>query len=123
MLALRRQVIGFQMPGVGMAGFSDKARAMARVGIYNLGIHLEQVLKPILLTHWKITEITGLSDEAASARDDVIAHLARLERVAGKLGEPPRPPSRAARRVSPRAGSPRMRGARTHPTAVPRRQP
>ena len=91
MLALRRQVIGFQMPGSGMKGFSEKARAMARVGIYNLGIHLEQVLRPILLTHWKITEIDGLSDEAAAARDDILAYLARLERVAGKLGEPSAP--------------------------------
>ena len=91
MLALRRQVIGFQMPGAGMARFSEKARAMARVRIYNLGIHLEQVLRPILFTHWKITEIEGLSDEAASARDDVLAYLARLERVAGKLGEPSAP--------------------------------
>jgi acyl-[acyl-carrier-protein] desaturase len=91
MLALRRQVIGFQMPGAGMVGFSEKARAMARVGIYNLGIHLEQVLRPILFTHWKITEIEGLSDEAASARDDILAYLARVERVAGKLGEPSAP--------------------------------
>jgi acyl-[acyl-carrier-protein] desaturase len=91
MLALHRQVIGFQMPGVGMAGFSEKARLMARVGIYNIGIHLEQVLRPILLSHWRITEIEGLSDRAASARDDILAHLARLERVAAKLEEPSTP--------------------------------
>ncbi len=92
MLALRRQVIGFQMPGVGMAGFSDKARTMARVGIYNLGIHLEQVLKPIAAYALEDRGDRGtLGREAASARDDVIAHLARLERVAGKLGEPSAP--------------------------------
>ncbi len=35
-LALRRQVIGFDMPGSDMPGFREKAKAMARAGVYNL---------------------------------------------------------------------------------------
>jgi acyl-[acyl-carrier-protein] desaturase len=88
MLALKRQVVGFAMPGADMPGFRDKAKAMARAGIYNVRIHLEQVLRPVLETHWKIGELDGLSDEAKQAREDVYAHLARLERIAHKLGEP-----------------------------------
>jgi acyl-[acyl-carrier-protein] desaturase len=94
MLAIRRQVVNFQMPGTGMPGFSGKARAMARAGIYNLRIHHDQVLVPILHTHWRITEVDGLSDDAKRARDDVLAHLERVDRIATKLGEPeaPAPP-------------------------------
>ena len=87
MLALRRQVKGFAMPGAEMPGFRDKAKAMATAGIYNFRIHHDQVLSPVLHTHWRITELTGLSDEAEAARDDVVAHLERLDRVAGKLDE------------------------------------
>ncbi len=88
MLALKRQVIGFAMPGVDMPAFRDKAKAMARAGIYNVRIHLEQVLRPVLEKHWRIGELDGLSDAAKQAREDVYAHLARLERIATKLGEP-----------------------------------
>lgn len=95
MLAIRRQVVNFQMPGAGMPGFSDKARAMARAGIYNLRIHHDQVLVPILHTHWRIADVEGLSDEAKRARDDVLAHLERIDRIASKLGEPEAPASRS----------------------------
>jgi acyl-[acyl-carrier-protein] desaturase len=88
MLAIKRQVLGFAMPGADMPGFQDKAKAMARAGVYNLRIHLEQVLRPVIEKHWKIDEAEGLTDEAKQAREDVHAHLARLERIAAKLGEP-----------------------------------
>jgi acyl-[acyl-carrier-protein] desaturase len=91
MLALRRQIIGSRCPVWGWWGSPTRLARWRGSASTNSGIHLEQVLKPILLTRWKITEITGLSEEAASARDDVIAHLARMEPVAGKLGEPSAP--------------------------------
>jgi acyl-[acyl-carrier-protein] desaturase len=88
LLAIKRQLIGFAMPGADMPGFRDKAKAMARAGIYNVRIHVEQVLRPVLENHWKIGELDGLSDEAKQAREDIYAHLARLDRIATKLGEP-----------------------------------
>jgi len=91
MLAIHRQVVHFRMPGSDMPRFSERARTMARAGIYNLRIHLEQVLQPILLTHWRITEVDGLTDDAERARDEVVAHLDRLDRVARKLDEPSGP--------------------------------
>jgi acyl-[acyl-carrier-protein] desaturase len=91
MLAIRRQVVGFQMPGADMPGFSKHAKQMARAGIYNLRIHHDQVLVPLLHQHWRITEVDGLSDEAKRARDDIVGHLRRLERIADKLGEPNTP--------------------------------
>jgi len=91
MLAVRRQVVGFKMPGVDMPGFAEKARAMARAGIYNLRIHHDQVLLPLLHKHWRIAEIDGLTDDAKRARDEILAHLGRLDGVARKLGEPDAP--------------------------------
>jgi len=88
MLAIKRQVLGFAMPGADMPGFQDKAKAMARAGVYNLRIHLEQVLRPIMENHWRIGDAEGLTDEAKQAREDVYGHMDRLERVAAKLGDP-----------------------------------
>jgi acyl-[acyl-carrier-protein] desaturase len=91
MLAIHRQITNFQMPGAGMPGFADKARAMAKAGIYNLRIHHDQVLVPIVHSHWRLTEIDGLTDEAQRARDEILTHLERLDRVATKRGEPDAP--------------------------------
>jgi acyl-[acyl-carrier-protein] desaturase len=87
MLALRRQVKGFAMPGADMPGFRDKAKAMAAAGIYNFRIHHDQVLVPVLHKHWRITELTGLTDEAEVARDEIVSHMERLDRVAARLDE------------------------------------
>ena len=86
-LALRRQVEGFAMPGAEMPGFRAKAKAMAAAGIYNFRIHHDQVLEPVLLKHWRITDLTGLTDEAEVARDEIVSHMERLDRVAAKLDE------------------------------------
>jgi acyl-[acyl-carrier-protein] desaturase len=87
LLALRRQVKGFAMPGAEMPGFHAKAKAMAVAGIYNFRIHHDQVLAPVLLKHWRITELADLTDDAKVARDEILAHMERLDRVASKLDE------------------------------------
>ncbi len=94
MLAIRRQVVDFQMPGADMPGFAAKAKAMARAGIYNLRIHHDQVLLPVLHTHWRIGDVDGLTDEAERARDDIVRHLERLARIADRVGEPDAPAGR-----------------------------
>jgi acyl-[acyl-carrier protein] desaturase len=87
LLALRRQVKSFAMPGAEMPGFHAKAKAMAVAGIYNFRIHHDQVLVPVLLKHWRINDLTDLTDEAKVARDEILAHMERLDRVASKLDE------------------------------------
>jgi acyl-[acyl-carrier-protein] desaturase len=86
--AMHRQITNFAMPGAGIPGFREKAKAMAQAGIYNLRIHLDQVLRPVLDNHWRLADIDGLSDEAKQKREDIYAHLERLDRVAARLGEP-----------------------------------
>ena len=86
--AMHRQITNFAMPGAGIPGFREKAKAMAQAGIYNLRIHLDQVLRPVLDNHWRLADIEGLSDEAKQKRADIYTHLERLDRVAARLGEP-----------------------------------
>jgi len=87
-MAMHRQILNFAMPGAGIPGFRQKAKAMANAGVYNLRIHLEQVLRPVLENHFRLAQIEGLSDAAKQAREEIFEHLERLKRVATRLGEP-----------------------------------
>ncbi len=86
-MAMHRQILNFAMPGAGIPGFREKAKAMAQAGIYNLRIHLDQVLRPILEKHWRVGELPNLTDAAKKALEEIYAHLDRLDRVSTKLGE------------------------------------
>jgi len=72
MPALNRVLQDFQMPGTGIPGFGRRALEMARLGIYNLRIHAEQVISP-LIKFWGIGEFTDLSPEAQQAQDEIMA--------------------------------------------------
>jgi acyl-[acyl-carrier-protein] desaturase len=86
-LAIGRQVIGFSMPGLEMPGFRAKAVQMAKAGIYDLRIHHDQVVVPVLFTHWKLGDLTGLSDEAQRARDGIMDYLTLLDATAARYEE------------------------------------
>jgi acyl-[acyl-carrier-protein] desaturase len=86
-LAMCRQVLGFAMPGLEIPGFREKAIEIAAAGIYDLRIHHDQVLVPVLFKHWKLHELTGLSDEAKAARDEIVAFLGRLDEAASRYEE------------------------------------
>jgi len=78
-LAMKRQVLGFAMPGLELRGFRERAISIAAAGIYDLRIHHDQVLCPVLLKHWRLRELRGLSDEAERARDEVLVFLENLD--------------------------------------------
>jgi acyl-[acyl-carrier-protein] desaturase len=84
-LAIERQVRTFEMPGGGIPDFAAHASAIAAAGIYDLALHHDQVLVPVVLRHWGIETIEGLSSEAEDARDRTVAHIARIGRVARRL--------------------------------------
>jgi acyl-[acyl-carrier-protein] desaturase len=86
-LAIKRQVLGFTMPGADMPEFRDRAKRMAQAGVYNFRIHHDQILERVLLGHWRIDRLEGLSDEAKAARDDVFAFMGKIDRVASRLDE------------------------------------
>ena len=82
-LAIERQVREFEMPGTGIVDFDAHARAIARAGIYDFKIHHDQILLPVVVRHWAIEDVTGLSDEAERARDQLLTRVRRI----GKAGE------------------------------------
>lgn len=82
LLAIHRQVTGFSMPGLEIPEFKAKAIEMAKAGIYDLRIHHDQVILPVLFKHWKVDHLTGLTDEAERARDEVSNYLAMLDATA-----------------------------------------
>ncbi len=86
-VAIDRQVRDFEMPGTGIHNFTARAASIARAGIYDLALHYEQVLVPVVLRHWKLEELEGLSDDAEEARTRVLAYMVRLESVARRLSE------------------------------------
>jgi acyl-[acyl-carrier-protein] desaturase len=83
--AIDRQVSGFSMPGDGIAGFARHASAIAEAGIYDVVVHLEQILVPVVLNHWRVETLTGLDAEAEAARDHLLDHVARVRRIAARM--------------------------------------
>lgn len=77
-LAIKRQVLGFAMPGFELRSFRERAIRIAAAGIYDLRIHHDQVLCPVLQRHWHLEALRGLTDEAERARDEVIVFLEGL---------------------------------------------
>jgi acyl-[acyl-carrier-protein] desaturase len=84
--AVADEVIGFRMPGFGMEGFSRKAAQMAKAGIYDLRVHHDEVIWP-LLSHWRIFELDGLDPSAEIRRDELRAFLTDLDGQARRFEE------------------------------------
>jgi acyl-[acyl-carrier-protein] desaturase len=85
--AIVRQVLDFEMPGVGIVDFASHAKAIARAGIYDLAIHHEQILLGVVLRHWKVDTLTGLDATASAARDKMMRHIDRVGRVGQRFVE------------------------------------
>jgi acyl-[acyl-carrier-protein] desaturase len=64
------------MPGANMPGFGRKAVQIALAGIYDMQLHLDEVIAPILRA-WKVFERTDLSGDGLKARDELAAFLAK----------------------------------------------
>lgn len=87
MLAIERQVRGFSMPGIGIPNFDRHAALIAKAGIYDLAVHHEQILVPVVLRQWKVDQIEGLGAEAEQARERLMKRIAQSERVAKRLAD------------------------------------
>jgi len=84
-IGIEQAVRTFSMPGIGITDFDHMAREIARAGIYDLAIHHDQILEPVVIRHWKISEIEGLSAEAEQARVALIDRIERTGRVGKRL--------------------------------------
>ncbi|MZE77446.1 acyl-ACP desaturase [Streptomyces xinghaiensis] len=86
MEAVRDVVVGFRMPGHGMPGFERAAAQMAIGGIYNLRIHHDDVLQPVL-RFLKVLEISGLGPEGLKAQEELGMYMGGLDAQATKFDE------------------------------------
>jgi acyl-[acyl-carrier-protein] desaturase len=84
--AIAAEVLTFEMPGAGITGFIRKAAKMAEAGIYDLRIHHDDILWP-LLRHWRVFERTDLDPEAEHARENLARFLGKLDASAKKFEE------------------------------------
>jgi acyl-[acyl-carrier-protein] desaturase len=86
MRAITDEVVGFQMPGSIIPSFVRKAAQIAKAGIYDLRIHHDEVVWP-LLRHWGVFDLEGLDGEGEKARTELADFLTRLDAQASRFVE------------------------------------
>jgi acyl-[acyl-carrier-protein] desaturase len=86
MRAITDVVANFQMPGYGIENFGRKAAQMALAGIYDLRIHHNEVLAPVLRS-LRVFDLPGLSGDGERARDELAAFMAGLDANATRFEE------------------------------------
>jgi acyl-[acyl-carrier-protein] desaturase len=86
MRAITEEVVSFQMPGSIIPGFGRKAVQMAMAGIYDLRIHHDDIVAP-LLRQWGVWELEGLDADGEAARDELSAAVAALDTEATRFVE------------------------------------
>ncbi len=84
--AITRQVTDFEMPGTGIIDFAEHARAIAKAGIYDYQIHHDDILAPVLMRHWKIDKLEGLTPDGKQAQEKIMKYMGRLGIAARRLG-------------------------------------
>jgi acyl-[acyl-carrier-protein] desaturase len=106
MRAICNVVTSFQMPGHTIENFGRRSVQIAMAGIYDLRIHHDEVLTPIL-RQLRALERTGLDPRAEAAREELAAFLAELDTAASRFVE---------KREASRARAAARTGARTAST-------
>jgi acyl-[acyl-carrier-protein] desaturase len=84
MCAIRDEVVGFQMPGAGMPDFTRNSVIIAKAGIYDLRLHHDEVIMPIL-RFWKIFTREDLGPVGEQAREELAEFLVALDAQASKF--------------------------------------
>ncbi|MPZ86502.1 MAG: acyl-ACP desaturase [Nitriliruptorales bacterium] len=79
--AIADEVLRFEMPGAGMPEFSTKSVMIAKAGIYDLRVHHDDVVWP-LLRHWGFFDIENLDAEAEQKRTQVAEFLTGVDAMA-----------------------------------------
>jgi acyl-[acyl-carrier-protein] desaturase len=84
MKALHKILLNFKMPGFLVPEFRRKALMIAVGGVYDIRIHLDEVVMPVL-RKWRILERDDFTGEAARMQDDIGAHITDLEAACDKF--------------------------------------
>ncbi|WP_242901305.1 acyl-ACP desaturase [Actinomadura terrae] len=84
MRAITDVVKAFEMPGAGIEGFMRKSVIIANAGIYDLRLHHDDVLTPVL-RKLGVFDLTGLDGTGEKAREELGEFLAHLDASATKF--------------------------------------
>ena len=82
--SMAKVMAGFEMPGTAIPQFRRRAVEMAKLGVYNVRIHLENVITP-LLKYWNVEAMTGLSPVGAAAQERLMALQVELNEQAERF--------------------------------------
>jgi acyl-[acyl-carrier-protein] desaturase len=86
MQAVTKEVVGFEMPGATMAGFRRNSMLIAKAGIYDLRLHHDEVVSPVLRA-WKVFDRTDLGPAGEKAREELAQFLEGLDAQATRFVE------------------------------------
>jgi acyl-[acyl-carrier-protein] desaturase len=86
MASIRDVIKDFHMPGHGIENFGRKSVQIAMAGIYDLRIHHDEVVSPIL-RQLNVLSRTDLSGTGEEAREDLVEFLGNLDRGATRFEE------------------------------------
>jgi len=86
MEAVRDEVVGFEMPGAGMPGYTRNAVTIAKAGIYDLRLHHDAVVSPVL-KFWNVFGRDDLGPAGEQARDELAAFMTSLDAQASRFVE------------------------------------
>ena len=84
MRAILEVVKTFEMPGSSIEDFTRKSVQIALSGIYDLRIHHDDVLSPVLRA-WGVWDLEGLDAEGEQAREELAAFLSGLDDAASRF--------------------------------------
>jgi acyl-[acyl-carrier-protein] desaturase len=84
MRAITDEVKTFQMPGSIIPGFLRKSVQIAKAGIYDLRIHHDDVVMP-LLRQWGVLDMEGLDADGEQARTELVEALEALDTQASRF--------------------------------------
>jgi acyl-[acyl-carrier-protein] desaturase len=86
MQAITKVVRDFQMPGHGIEDYGRRSVQIAMAGIYDLRIHHDEVVAPIL-RKWNVWDRDDLDAEGEQAREELASVLAELDSQAKRFEE------------------------------------
>ncbi len=76
----------FEMPGNEVEGFTRRSLAIALAGIYDLRIHHDEVMAPVLRA-WNVWDRTDFGPEGEAARERLATFMAGLDAGASRFQE------------------------------------
>jgi acyl-[acyl-carrier-protein] desaturase len=84
--AIAAEAQAFAMPGTGVPGFLRKSALISDAGIYDVRIHRDEVVAP-LLRHWQALDRPVAASPARQAQEALAQHLDRLTAIADRFDD------------------------------------